>query len=105
MLTPVNAVIIAAVAVTTLAVMIAWHVRSRGAWRHYPAGRSVMTLLGIQFVILANAAVSSLVGPYPGKALVYAALYLFLEAAVVGVGLSILMAPRARRQSPKETDQ
>lgn len=102
MLTATNAVIITIVAVTTLAVMIAWHVRSRGAWWRYPAGQSVMGLLAIQFVILANAAFSTLYGPYDARALVYVVLYLVLELAIIGVGISILSASRSRRRPPKE---
>lgn len=102
MLTAANAVIITIVAATTLSVMIAWHARSRGAWRHYTAGRAVMGLLVIQFVILANAAVSTRVGAYAAKPLVYGGLYIILEGAVLGIGVAILTASRSRRHSSKE---
>lgn len=97
MLTLTNTVLIGLVALTTAAVMLVWHVRSRGTWRHYVPGRAVMGLFAIIVAITTMATVSTITGPFPARPYIYAALYLILEASVLGVGLAILTTPRTRK--------
>jgi hypothetical protein len=88
-LLPLNAAVIGMVALVTAGLMGYWHLSTRGSWKLWPAGRSLMILLAVITVITANAAVHIVVPKYPGKVELYFALYLLLLAALIGIGFTI----------------
>jgi hypothetical protein len=88
-LIPLNAAVIGLVALVTLGLMVYWHVATRGSWKLWPAGRSLMILLGVITIITANAAINVLLPRYPGKVGLYFGLYLLLLAALIGIGFTI----------------
>lgn len=101
MLLPLNAAVIGVVALVTLALMIYWHVKTKGSWRLWPAGRSLMQLFGVILIITTNAAVNILIPLYPGKIALYFGLYLLLLAALIKIGFTIRSEMRigqAKRQ-------
>jgi hypothetical protein len=89
MLLPLNALLIGLVAVTSISVMIYWHVITGGTWKHEPAGRSLMILLLVITVITTNAAVNIFLPRYMGKVELYFTLYFVMQAALVHIGLTI----------------
>lgn len=72
------------------AVIVYWHIATRGAWSHWPAGRSLMALLGIITVGHAWRGVNRLVGAeYVSKDPVSVVLYAVFAMTLVLVGLTI----------------
>ncbi|QWY81334.1 membrane protein [Arthrobacter phage Rizwana] len=88
-LLPLNALVIAVVGVCTLVVMIYWHTVTKGTWKRWPAGQSLMLLLAIIAVITLNAAVNILVPHYWGKVGLYFGLYGALILAIFFIGWTI----------------
>ncbi|ALY10574.1 hypothetical protein FDH86_gp039 [Arthrobacter phage Tank] len=88
-LLPLNALVIALVGALTLAVMIYWHVSTKGTWKKWPAGQSLMLLLGIITVITFNAAANILLPSYWGKIELYFGLYGLLLFAIAFIGWTI----------------
>lgn len=88
----INAVLIGAVSLVALTIMVYWHRATRGGWKLYPSGRSLMGLLGIIFFITLNAAVQITLPPsipLMAKAVFYFFLYLVFIFALVSIGLTI----------------
>ena len=94
-LTPLNALVIALLGPLALAVMFYWHRATKGSWKLWPAGRSLMTLLGVIVIITVNAAVNVMLPRYPGKVELYFGLYLLLLAALIHIGFTIRAEMRA----------
>ena len=88
-LLPLNALLIGLVSLTAIAVMIYWHIVTHGSWRQWPAGRSLMILLFVIATITANAGINIFLPRYPGKVVLYFALYLVMQAALIGIGFTI----------------
>lgn len=85
-----NFALIGLVAAVALTIMIYWHFATRGAWRAYSSGRSLMGLLVIIFFITGNAAVQWAVPlPVEVKAPFYFALYLIFAYALAMIGFNI----------------
>lgn len=88
-LLPLNALVIALVGVVTLVVMVYWHVSTKGTWRKWPAGQSLMLLLGIITIITVNSAINILLPMYWGKVELYFGLYAVLLFAIAFIGWTI----------------
>ncbi|WP_324644143.1 hypothetical protein [Pseudarthrobacter sp. LT1] len=94
-LIPLNAAVIGLVGLVTIGLMVYWHRSTRGSWKLWPAGRSLMTLLGVIVIITVNAAVNVLLPRYPGKVELYFGLYLLLLGALIHIGYTIRAEMRA----------
>lgn len=108
-LLPINGIIIAAVFVAALAVIIYWHRVTRGSWKDWPAGRSLMGLLTVIVLISGMAATNVLFLPpaWPGKVVVYLALYSLVFVALIYIGGTIhheMKRGKARLQQKKPHD-
>lgn len=88
-LLPLNAAVIGLVALVTLGLMAYWHFRTRGSWKEWPAGRSLMQLFAVIFILTGNAAINILVPPYPWKIHLYFGLYILLFVALIRIGFTI----------------
>jgi len=86
---PLTGIMISTVCVLTLVVMVYWHLLTRGEWWRHTPGRAVMGLLATQTAITALAAASSFFPTFPGRPIVYLALYALLILAVGGIGWAI----------------
>jgi hypothetical protein len=78
--------IIAAVAAW---VIIYWHVATKGTWKEWPAGRSLMGLLGIIAVGFGYGVFNRLLGPWPGQPVTSMVLYAAFVWAIIWIGLTI----------------
>lgn len=80
----------------TVGVMVLWGLSA--PWWRWPAGRSIMGLLGCIALLCGLAALSWAFGRYPGRELVYAGGYVLLILAIAGVGVTVVWAQmRGRR--------
>lgn len=104
-LVPLNAILIGLVALTAIAVMVYWHCVTNGAWKHEPAGRSLMILLLVIGIITLNASVNIFVPKYPGKIELYFALYFVMLAALIGIGFTIRSEMRRGKAKLDERDR
>lgn len=87
--------VISAIAST---IIIYWWKATNGTWKDYPAGRSLMGLLGIIAVGFAYGVVSRLAGDYPGRTLIAVAMYLTFIAALLYIGVTIRQEMRYGKQ-------
>jgi drug/metabolite transporter (DMT)-like permease len=78
--------IIAAVAAW---VIIYWHVATKGTWKEWPAGRSLMGLLGIIAVGFGYGVFNRLLGPWPGQPVTSMVLYAAFVWAIIFIGHTI----------------
>ena len=78
----------------TLVIMIGWHGVTYGAWARFPAGRVLMSLLGIMWAILTLATVSSFFPFFPGRPWIYLTLYAILNVALTALGVTIIREQR-----------
>lgn len=104
-LLPLNAILIGLVSATSFAVMIYWHIVTRGSWKQEPAGRSLMILLSVIGVITGNAAINIFIPRYPGKFELYLFLYIVMQAALIGIGLTIRSEMRRGKAKLNEKDK
>ena len=78
----------------TLVIMIGWHRVTHGAWARFPAGRVLMSLLGIMWAILVLATASSFFPAFPGRPWIYLTLYAILNVALTALGVTIIREQR-----------
>lgn len=79
----------AMVSATGLAVIIYWHVATRGTWRAWPAGRSLMALLAIVVIGYAWRVVNRLVPDYALEEPLLGLLYISFTLALIAIGVTI----------------
>lgn len=99
-----NAAVIGLVGLATLGVMIYWHIVTKGTWKQWPAGRSLMLLLTIITIITLNTTVNILLPAYWGKIELYFSLYAVLLFAIGFIGWTIrseMRKGKARLQRKK----
>lgn len=96
-----------AISIIACIVILYWHTSTRGTWRQWPAGRSLMGL----FVIIAAAfgwgGVNRMLGDYALKQPILTALYACFAVALAVIGLTIrkeLTNGRARLAENPPTD-
>lgn len=83
------------IGVAASAVIIYWHVATRGTWREWPAGRSLMGLLAIIALGFLFGLMNRLI-PFPlGRSVVAVVLYGAFVWAIIFVGLTIRKEMRA----------
>ena len=78
-------------------VILYWHLSTKGTWKDWPAGRSLMALLAIIAVGYAWRGVNRLVGDYPLEEPLLLVLYCAIVLALAQIGLTIRRELRAGR--------
>jgi hypothetical protein len=78
--------IISAVATWVIAY---WHITTKGTWKEWPAGRSLMGMLGIISVGFGYGVINRFLGEWPGRAAFSMVLYALFVWAIVWIGLTI----------------
>lgn len=99
LLSAVPILLISAIAWT---VIIYWHRATKGTWWDFPAGRSLMGLLGIIAFGFGWGVISRLLGDYPGKGIMSAVLYVLFISALIAIGLTIRKEMRAGKRRLRE---
>lgn len=79
-------------------IIIYWWRATRGTWKDYPAGRSLMGLLGIIAVGFGWGVMSRLVGDYPGRGVLAVVMYVTFISALVYIGITIRQEMRYGKQ-------
>ena len=89
--------------VLSVTVIIYWHLATRGTWRKWPAGQSLMALLTIIALGFGWGGVNRLLGDYAWKQSILLVLYgLFaVGIAMIGVTIHEEMAAGKKRQAAK----
>jgi hypothetical protein len=101
-----SAVLLGATCLSASWVIIYWHLATGGTWREWPAGRSLMGLLGIIAVGFGFGMVNRII-PFPlGKTFVGVGLYALFVGSIIFIGLTIrreLRVGRSKAQHPAST--
>lgn len=84
-----SALFLGLVSVTATWVIVYWHIATKGTWRGWPAGRSLMGLLGIISVGFGFGTINRFIEIPLGKTFVGVLLYALFEAAIIFIGLTI----------------
>jgi uncharacterized membrane protein YfcA len=82
-------VLTAIVSLIALESVFYWHRKTRGSWRRWPAGRSLMYLLIIIGVGFGYGVANQLLGQYAARPYVGFGLYLMFIAALIVIRLTI----------------
>ena len=75
-----------------------WHLATKGTWRDWPAGQSLMGLLSIITVGFAFGVFNRLAGQYWGRSVVGIILYALFVGAIIWIGLTIRKEMRRGKQ-------
>lgn len=96
--------LIGLVSLVALEAIVYWHRATRGTWREWPAGRSLMYLLVIIAVGFGFGVVNQFLGQYPLRPVIGFGLYVLFIAALVVIRFTIQAEMRkGRRQKLKTT--
>jgi hypothetical protein len=96
--TTITTILLGVIAVVATWVIIYWHLATKGTWRDWPAGRSLMGLLGIIAVGFGWGFLSRIVGDYPGRNVIAVLMYLTFISALVYIGITIRQEMRYGKQ-------
>lgn len=101
-----NGLLILAVAIVSAYNAIYWWAATRGSWRDWPAGRSLMALLISLALMASTAAFTVLIRyDYPGKRFWYALLYTLVLISLIYVGHTIHAEIRKGRLRPPNQEE
>ena len=95
--------LIGAVALIALETIIYWHRSTRGTWRDWPAGRSLMYLLVIIATGFGFGVANQFLGQYPLRPLVGFVLYGAFIIALIGIRLTIRAEMRRGQKEKLKT--
>jgi hypothetical protein len=79
-------------------VALYWHLATKGTWREWPAGQSLMGLLGIITVGFGFGVVNRFLGQYPGRQVIGILLYAAFVGAIIWIGLTVRKEMRNGKQ-------
>lgn len=87
----INSLLLGLIALAATVVIIYWHTGTRGTWWHWPAGRSLMGLLGIIAVGFGFGTINTLIGVqgYAAKPYIGFLLYFTFVGAIIFIGFTI----------------
>ena len=85
----ISAALLGVISVVAGWVAIYWHVSTRGTWKEWPAGQSLMGLLAIITVGFGFGVFNRLMGQYPGRAILGLILYALFVGAIIWIGLTV----------------
>lgn len=75
-----------------------WHLATKGTWRDWPAGQSLMGLLSIITIGFGFGVFNRIAGQYPGRPVVGIILYALFVGAIIWIGLTIRKEMRRGKQ-------
>lgn len=85
----VNIILISIISLIALESVFYWNRMTRGSWKEWPAGRSLMYLLIIIGVGFGYGVVNQLLGQYPARPFIGFGLYILFVSALVVIRLTI----------------
>lgn len=87
----INSLLLGLISLAAFTVIFYWHGATRGTWKHWPAGRSLMGLLGIIAVGFGYGVINALIGPdgYAAKPFIGFSLYFVFIGAIIFIGITI----------------
>lgn len=85
----ISAVQLGVIAAVAAWVAIYWHIATKGTWRDWPAGQSLMGLLTIIAVGFGFGVINRFLGSYPAKATIMLILYTLFVTAIIWIGLTV----------------
>jgi hypothetical protein len=97
----ISAALLGIISVVAGWVIIYWHIATKGTWRAWPAGRSLMGLLGIIAVGFSYGVLNRFLGQWPGRAVVSILLYALFVGAIIFIGLTIRKEMRTGKAKAK----
>lgn len=100
----ISAVLLGAIALVAGAVVVYWHIATKGTWRHWPAGRSLMGLLIIIMAGFGFGVINRYLGDYPAKFPIATALYGLFLGALAFIGSTIRAEMRAGKARARAKD-
>lgn len=92
-----NVILIGIVSVLAFETMLYWHVTTKGTWRDWPAGRSLMYLLLIIAASFGYGILNQFAGQYAARPLVGFGLYIAFVVGLVVIRLTIRAEMRRGR--------
>lgn len=98
----ISAALLGVIAVVAGAVAVYWHVKTRGTWRHWPAGQSLMGLLAIIAVGFGWGVINRFLGDYPARSLIGIVLYALFVGAIIMIGWTIRKEMRHGKKKLRE---
>jgi hypothetical protein len=98
----ISAALLGVISIVAGWVAVYWHLATKGTWRQWPAGRSLMGLLAIIAVGFGFGVVNRFMGMYPGRSVVGIVLYALFVAAIVVIGLTVRSEMRAGKKKQRE---
>lgn len=102
----ISAILLGLISLTAGGVVLYWHLATRGTWRRWPAGRSLMGLLSIISIGFGFGAMNRHLGNYPAKFALAAVLYSLFWLALLFIGTTIraeMRAGKARASAASST--
>ena len=94
----ISAVLLGIISVVATWVIVYRHISTKGTWREWPAGRSLMGLLGIISVGFGYGVINRFIGPYALKPLVSITLYALFVGAIIFIGYTIRKEMRSGKK-------
>lgn len=85
----ISAILLGLICLIASTVIIYWHTTTRGSWRSWPAGQSLMGLLIIIAVGFGVGALNRFLGEYLAKDYILIGLYASFAGALVVIGLTV----------------
>lgn len=97
-----NAILLGMIPLSSGTVIAYWWWKTRGTWMKYPAGRSLMGLLGIIFVGFGFGVVNFFLGQYPARLAISFTLYLAFITAIILIGFTIRAEMRTGKKKLRD---
>lgn len=100
---PITLILLAIIAAVALETVIYWHVQTKGTWKDWPAGRSLMYLLVIIATGFGYGVLNRFLGEYPARTAVSFILYAAFVGALIVIRGTIRAEMRKGRREKLKT--
>jgi ABC-type Fe3+ transport system permease subunit len=85
----ITAILLGIISAVATWVIVYWHITTKGTWREWPAGRSLMGLLAIISIGFGYGVLNRFLGDWAGRAVFSIILYALFVGAIVFIGYTI----------------